>query len=325
MASNSNGSGDGNGSGRLGIPFGERGGRLLAAASVERGLACGCVCPGCGASLVARQGAKRRAHFAHHSGDEGGGCFESAVHRYAKQVVAESCSLRLPGWNGQANMPNPPTASDREGVLRYGEAVDWPAVNTAVGNGHVEVVIGEIRSDAVVTDPSGDLLVEIRVSHLVDEAKATKVRAMNARMIEIDLSTCPVDLMMDAVLFAEWIRFAAPRHWIWEPSAARCWERSRDELEARLSLPVGTAPRTSGMLSPVSPERWEEIRQQFGENEWIPIGRPPVVDDPLIGCWVWLDGKGEAEIVQRLTRAGGVYRVRLSWGEFRIVYLGRPG
>ena len=193
------------------------------------------------------------------------------------------------------------------------------------GNGHVEVVIGEIRSDAVVTDASGDLLVEIRVSHLVDEPKATKVRAMNARMIEIDLSTCPVDLMMDAVVFAEWIRFAAPRHWIWEPSAARRWERSRDELEARLSLPVGTAPRTSGMLSPVSAERWEEIRQQFEENEWIPIGRPPVVDDPLIGCWVWLDRKGEAEIVQRLTRAGGVYRVRLSWGEFRIVYLGRPG
>src|SRR3546814_2264314 len=49
------------------VPFGLRDGRAWAPSEVARGKACGCVCPGCGAALVAKAqtSRRRRPHFAH--------------------------------------------------------------------------------------------------------------------------------------------------------------------------------------------------------------------------------------------------------------------
>lgn len=45
-------------------------GELLSIHDVERGLACGCVCPSCGTRLEARKGEKKTYHFAHESNKE---------------------------------------------------------------------------------------------------------------------------------------------------------------------------------------------------------------------------------------------------------------
>ena len=49
------------------VPFGLKDGRLYEPLQVERGLACSCTCPGCGARLVAKHApsGKVRPHFAH--------------------------------------------------------------------------------------------------------------------------------------------------------------------------------------------------------------------------------------------------------------------
>jgi hypothetical protein len=51
------------------VPFGFdlQSGRLVDAASVPRGLKCGCVCPSCKIALVARHGDVNEWHFAHAS------------------------------------------------------------------------------------------------------------------------------------------------------------------------------------------------------------------------------------------------------------------
>lgn len=49
------------------IPFGIRGvdGELVDVHDVERGIACGCICPSCKAPLNAKKGDVKEWHFAH--------------------------------------------------------------------------------------------------------------------------------------------------------------------------------------------------------------------------------------------------------------------
>ena len=79
------------------LPFGEApDGRLLRASAVPAGLACGCACPGCGATLVARRGGRRAAHFAHATGRACASAHETVLHRLAKQLIADGAPLALP-------------------------------------------------------------------------------------------------------------------------------------------------------------------------------------------------------------------------------------
>src|SRR5690606_7199400 len=67
---------------------------------VPRGLACNCTCLGCGRPMVARHGAELAHHFAHH-GVAGLTCTsagETALHKFAKQVLNERLEFMLPLW-----------------------------------------------------------------------------------------------------------------------------------------------------------------------------------------------------------------------------------
>ena len=92
----------------LRVPFGLRDGRMWLPREVSNGLACGCQRPNCGQPLLAKNaGARRRAHFAHHTDHTCSGAFESAVHRMAKQLICEQLRLALPAWDGAEGMPTP--------------------------------------------------------------------------------------------------------------------------------------------------------------------------------------------------------------------------
>lgn len=304
------------------VPFGLRDGLLWGPMEVERGQHCRCHCPGCGSALVARPGnGKHRPHFAHSGSSGSEGCLESSVHRFAKKAVVEATRLWLPAWIGAPGLPNPPEARDDGGVLHWGEAVDWPARECGVRGGQEEVAMDEIRPDVVLDTDEGIVLVEICVTHPVGPDKAATVRARGYRMVEIDLSACPSGLLDVPTAFREWVVNTAPRHWIWEPGAAAEWQRHAEALSERMSrqgvMPVMPCAPASSTID------WDAFRRLFEEREIVPLRRSPIVDDPLIGCWVWLDGHGPAEITERLTRMGGVYRVRLEDGREQIMYLGR--
>jgi hypothetical protein len=80
-----------------GLDFGlDHTGQMRGVDEVEQGLACNCVCPGCGSPLIAKKGRVRVHHFAH----QGASCTigaESALHRMAKQIVADERRLVEPG------------------------------------------------------------------------------------------------------------------------------------------------------------------------------------------------------------------------------------
>lgn len=79
------------------IPFGVQSvGEVVDAYSVERGLACNCICPGCMQPLMAKQGDIRVHHFSH-LGDRS--CTNGqvmALTMAAKQVLAREKRMALP-------------------------------------------------------------------------------------------------------------------------------------------------------------------------------------------------------------------------------------
>ena len=59
-------------------------------------LACRCLCPACGARLVAKQGDRTAHHFAHEGESDCAGGVETALHLAAKEVLVKERRMTLP-------------------------------------------------------------------------------------------------------------------------------------------------------------------------------------------------------------------------------------
>ena len=99
---------------KLGVPFGQdkTTGEWKDVAEVERGLACGCICPSCHLPLSAHQGDEREWHFTHHTRNtpkvEIVDCefsFEVSVRMMIHQLLREGASLKLPAYFKPVSVP----------------------------------------------------------------------------------------------------------------------------------------------------------------------------------------------------------------------------
>lgn len=221
------------------VPFGLRDGRVWAPGEVAKGKGCGCVCPGCGQPLIAKAltSRHRRPHFAHLAVTDCPTGRESGIHKRAKQVILERRELLLPDWNGDLfDRINPPRAQDDEGQFHEGRRIEWPPVRVALRDLEKERSFGGYQPDVVAHDDVGELLIEIRVTHAVDDCKAARVQAHDRRMVEIDLSHMDRDTPHDAAAFDEAVLFdVSNRTWISCPEAVAQWQEAKDELEQQVA------------------------------------------------------------------------------------------
>lgn len=222
------------------VPFGVRDGRAWAPSEVEPGKRCGCSCPGCGQPLVAKAlGSRRkRPHFAHLVASECSTGRETGIHLRAKQVIAERAQLLLPAWEGDLiDMPNPLRLRDEAGEWHEGMRVDFPAVIVGLRDVVTERRIDGYQPDLTARDDVGELLIEVRVTHAVDDSKAEWVRAQGRRMIEIDLSQMDRDTPHDPAAFEHEVLFEVlNRSWISCPEAVSAWGAAKSELEGRIAV-----------------------------------------------------------------------------------------
>jgi hypothetical protein len=221
------------------VPFGLKDGRAWAPAEVPKGKASGCICPGCHAPLAAKaqESRRKRPHFAHLTDT---GCQtgrETGIHLRAKQLIADRQELVIPAWIGDlVDMPNPPHARDDEGRLHWGRQIDHPARSVGLSDIEVERSFGAYQPDVYAHDECGELLVEIRVTHAVDDRKAVRVQAHGRRMVEIDLSQLHQDIPHDQNAFEQAVLFdPANRSWISCPSAVADWQASKQELDEQVA------------------------------------------------------------------------------------------
>ncbi len=180
----------------------------------EKGLACNCTCPQCKAPLQAKIGTgKRQRHFSH----VGEACQielvqQTALHMMAKEIIEEEKCVCFPAvtvFRGDILDLDEQIDEIYEecfGSLGYsyaGQSYDnyvdvlreLPRFYTYKNETVVrcdsvllEKRISDIVPDVMITKNGRKCLIEITVTHGVDETKWEKLQAINLPVLEIDLS-----------------------------------------------------------------------------------------------------------------------------------------
>lgn len=165
-----------------------------------KGLLCNCVCAHCGKDLQACSlEGKVSRYFRHHNENQkdiecdcNSNCNptianETALHKMAKQIIADEKRVIIPGKSislseaGVNDLPEEiknsiPCYESHEAKLLCAESVE------------LEKRLESFSPDILLKTKKGELLVEIFVSHQVDDNKKIKAREYGSAMLEIDLS-----------------------------------------------------------------------------------------------------------------------------------------
>ena len=153
-------------------------GQLVHVNSVARGQACQCICPNCGADLIAKQGIKKTWHFAHANESDCKGARVTALHMLAQQIIKNRKSVRLPRYEG---MYAPPFESK---VITFDNIKLEKIFQSEEINRRPDCV--GIKCDKYGN--TREIWIEIKVTHGVDQLKMQDIREKNISCIEIDLS-----------------------------------------------------------------------------------------------------------------------------------------
>lgn len=161
---------------RVNLVFAIKDGELVNIDDVLSGLKCGCVCPACGAKLVAKKGTKVIHHFAHYAGENCEYGYESSLHLAAKVILSISKSMTIPA----VYVEFPDSYKSKELICEAKE------IN--IDRVELEQRFDNIVPDVVVYSGGKKLYIEIYVTHAIDEKKLKKLIKADTSTIEIDLS-----------------------------------------------------------------------------------------------------------------------------------------
>lgn len=143
---------------------------------VENGLNCNCTCPACGGQLIARnEGKKYKHHFAHYNKVECDYVCQTNIHCLAEEILKEEKTIILP--------------PDFENCGNWRCVYDPRTFCCAIDHIESEKRISDIIPDIVITSSQATILVEIYVTHAVDNEKRNRIEKIgNCFVIEINLS-----------------------------------------------------------------------------------------------------------------------------------------
>ena len=164
----------------------------------ESGIGCNCTCPRCGEILIAKLANQRRAkHFAHHP--DAPPCDiqvaqQTALHRMAKVIIAREKKVVLPPVT--FNLTDTQEYKQLSPTLKYlcekdaKEQVFEYKGATRVGFDSVKLEkrLSNIIPDLICSRQGTECLIEITVTHPVDEQKVSAARELGLSMVEMNLS-----------------------------------------------------------------------------------------------------------------------------------------
>ena len=263
-----------------GIPFGWHvpSQRMVSATKVANGRACECICAACGVRLQARQGAIRVWHFAH---DEEASCqyaAEAAIHRMAKQMIAERGRVFVP------HRQLPRTIHGKKRVWTETITVNVQSAGLQMlADCTQEKTIGDSRSEGDSRRPDvfaslegRPLAIEIRNTHPVDFDKQEWLERMGYSILRIDVPDIG-KLSPDQISNALEIRlFQTSDQSVWLAHAGdHEGNRTLDQLEAQVR--AVRKDEEDALLAALDAEeaerkRKEEARKRYKDIEDFKIG-----------------------------------------------------
>lgn len=174
---------------------------LMFVDDVPNGLECGCVCPGCKEKLIAKNDGKiREHHFAHASNKECITGYQTMIHLLAKAIIFNK--RILPGF-GINNQPIVATQIGCEVRLD-----DLNIIPDVLAIAPVPLNINYVGLNIGTATKDIPFIIEIYVTHKVDEEKAKIIKDSGIPAVEINLSrteaTTAEELIKDIYTPANW-------------------------------------------------------------------------------------------------------------------------
>ena len=116
-------------------------------------------CPACKEIVIAKKGQKKVHHFAHKSGSNCQYGYQTSVHLMAKEIIEKTHRIIIPG----------------RGKVDVDEVI-------------VETKLGSIIPDILVICDGKKYIIEVLVTHQVDDEKKEKIKVLDISAIEVNLS-----------------------------------------------------------------------------------------------------------------------------------------
>ncbi len=211
------------------LPYGLKDGVLVHIQDIqERGLACNCICSACGAMLVARKGNKKNHHFAHYKSPECKHAVQTALHLAAKEIIAQEQKFTIPEFSKVTNEEE--FFEDIDIYLDLPNKVQLISEKTYdVHNVYLEKKVSDFVPDIILEIGQRKLLVEIAVTHFIDENKYKKIVAEGISVIEIDLSEFKDDFELEMLkdLVVTGVKY---KRWIYNPIGDKEWDKWKAEF-----------------------------------------------------------------------------------------------
>ena len=205
--------------------YGIRDGMVVSISEIkpeDRGLRCNCICPGCGAPLIANLGKKKQRYFSH-KGDacDFAAAQQTALHMLAKEIIEEHKKLLFPGITVKRDSYIKGIKDSRV-YARVPLSIEYkkPFMVTC-DSVSLEKKLSNIVPDIIISARGHSCLIEIAVTHFVDEEKARKVKEVGLPLFEIDLSDLYNTEYSRADLAEAVLGNPGNRAWIFNPLAEK--------------------------------------------------------------------------------------------------------
>ena len=147
---------------------------LTCISDVKSGLKCGCICPQCHSVLIAHKGKKNIHHFNHYNSKECEKGYQTSLHLLAKEIISNEKRIVIPPVSYSFNYNN--------------KFIDISETEVQIDKVELETKTGDIIPDIVLYHGKQILLIEIYVTHTINEEKLNKIKSLGLSTIEIDLS-----------------------------------------------------------------------------------------------------------------------------------------
>lgn len=228
------------------LQYGLRNGKIISIWDLteeDRGLKCNCICPSCGMQLQAKLGSgKKQRHFSHNNANCNVAIAQqTALHMLAKEIIEQEKTVKFPPIIipfEQTNLYKFDPNYLRQFSYRYlsnlpTEMEYKPATIVNFDSVVLEKKVSSIIPDIIAFKGNKACLIEIAVTHFIDENKEKKIQELKLPVLEIDISSLSTENINKDILKSVLTNQIENKRWVYNPlwENAILWANNQYEIE----------------------------------------------------------------------------------------------